>query len=138
MEISLLVIGAIIGVLADVLFRQLILRFILKSRRTIAHLLKRSDPLVDRPHQLRFGNVITDWVSLYGTGELPLHFRYLHAELSDEYVTLPDDLHKLREKNRRELERKAKETKGAIWNGECFALTKFYPTRYGRKEDLRS
>jgi serine/threonine protein kinase len=84
--------------------------------------------------RLNFGKLSTDWIGLHGTGETPL--RHLHTELLEEYVSLPDDLDSIRETERKELEQKAQEGRANVWNGERFALTDFYPTRYGRNEEI--
>jgi hypothetical protein len=135
-EIVSLILGALIGVIADLLFRQRILRFSLQIRRMIARVTKRPDPLIDKPRQLRFGSVTTDWVSLHGTGELPLQPRYLRADLIEEYVTLPRDLDALRGEARKTLEERAKNVRADVWNAERFSLVRLSPTRYGRTEQM--
>jgi hypothetical protein len=135
-EVILLVIGAILGVIADIFLRQTILRFVLRIRRLIAKLTKRADPLAGHPDQLRFGNITTEWVSLHGTGELPLLLKHIRTYFVEEYVTLPRDLEVLRDRRRKELAKKVSDTESDIWNGERFALTSFNPTRYGRTEEI--
>ncbi len=115
-EIALLVGGAFIGVLFDLWLRPSLRRLGLQIKRRVARLTKQPDPFADRPHQLRFGNTLTDWVSLYGTGEVAINSRYLRTELIDEYVSLPVDLNALRAKARRELTMKEKNIKADVWN----------------------
>jgi hypothetical protein len=134
-EATLLILGAFLGVLVDIFFRHNILHFILKVKKIVARALDKPDPITDRPYQLRFGNIVTDYVSLYGTGELPLNFRHLRADFVDEFVRLPKDLDRLRIAKRKELQEKARLQKSNLWNGERFALISYYPTRYGITEE---
>jgi len=140
MEILFLVVGvlagAIFGVLADLLFRHIFLRFILNIKRIVARFAKHADPLAGKPNQLKFGNVITDWVALHGTGDLPLNSQHLRADLSEEFIYLPPELNAIREEVKREMEEKELNVNSDIWNGQRFSLVKFYPTRYGIHEEF--
>lgn len=135
-ELLLMLVGAILGIIVDIMFRQTFLRFGLRVRQIVARLTKRRDPLADKPSQFRFGNILTEQVSLYGNGLLPLNSRYLRTSLIEEYVTLPKDLDDLRSRARVELETKKKKGESDVWNGTFFSLVNFYPTRYGILEEM--
>lgn len=130
-----LLIGAGLGVVADIFLRKPLLRCILRLRRLFARLLKREDPLGGERSQLRFGNVTTSWVSLHGIGEVPMRADRLTADLIDEFAPLPSDLAAIRDRRREELEQKARETRGEVWNGQRFSLVSVIPTRYDLTEE---
>lgn len=128
------VLGAVLSVVAMIFLYQPLMSFILGGRRKWAKFRKYVDPLAGKPNQLKFRNIITEWVSLHGTGEIPLLHKHLRTEFIKEYVSLPKDLEALRNHCREELEQKKKDVQSDVWNGKRFALVKYGPTRYGTKE----
>ena len=135
-DIALVIIGAILGVIADLLFRQKLLELNLKAKRFIFRRFYKTDPFSGKPSQLRFGNTITGWISLYGTGEHAIENSLLRAELDEQPIELPSDLRRLRDYTKATLQKKVSEGHSNIWNAQRFSLREFEPTRLGSIERL--
>jgi len=119
-----IILGAIAGVTADLLFRQKLLKLLLICKRWIN--IKRGliDPIALKPAQLvTNGNTKFNWISLLGTGEYLILHKYMKNDLIPEYISLPKDLDEIRKIERNRLEKLEKISNGEIWNGVRYSLT---------------